>query len=277
MATMTRSWWGQRLIEALERFMDPGRLGRGRSYATNGKVLDWAIEPGRVRATVRGSVNAYFGVYKEPRYTVTITIPAIDAQRWATIIGVIGAQASHVTRLLMGEMPNDIETPFAAAGVHLLPHRQTPFKTACSCPDYANPCKHVAGLYYVLAAALDRDPFLMFALRGLTREELLVRLAATPLGAALAADLAEAKPAILADASLYPALVAEPLGPGPVAVAGWWEPAVYLSPEPAPVTPPGVPALTIKREGDFPAFWPREGSFLDTMEDLYGRVRKQLD
>jgi uncharacterized Zn finger protein len=263
-------------MEALERFTDPARLGRGRSYANNGKVLDWAIEPGRVRATVRGSVNPYFGVYKEPRYTITITIPPIDAARWGTIIQAIGGRADHVTRLLLGEMPDDIEGPFEACGVHLLPHRQTPFATKCSCPDWANPCKHVAGVYYVLAGALDRDPFLMFALRGLAREALLAKLAETPLGAALAAELAEEPAAPRAEVSLYPALVLEPLGAEPVPVAGWWEPSIYLPPEPAPVAAPGVAALTIKREGDYPAFWPREGSFVEVMEDLYGRVRKRL-
>lgn len=275
MARMTRTWWGERFIEAVERFTDAGRLGRGRSYANNGRILDWAIKEGEVVATVRGSVNPYFGVYKEPRYRTTIAPGVIDEARWATIVARIGSRASLVTRLLLGEMPDAIEEAFESAGVHLLPHASARPKTACSCPDYANPCKHVAGLYYVLAARLDRDPFLMFELRGLPRERLRAELLKTPLGAALASELASGPTPLVADPGLFPALEAEPL-PALVEPRSFWQPAARLDPEPPPVSAPTVAALTIKREGDYPPFWDRDGSFIDAMEDLYGRVRRKL-
>lgn len=275
MATTTRTWWGERFLAAIEAFTDPGRLSRGRAYATNGKILDWTIKPGVVEATVRGSVNPYFGVYKEPRYKVVVTLGAIDAGRWEAIANRIGARASLVTPLLMGEMPDGIEAPFEEAGVHLLPHRTTLPKTSCSCPDWANPCKHVAGLYYLLARSLDRDPFLMFELRGLTREALREALARTPLGAALASDLAAAPVPFVPDGSLFGAT---PMGPAPTAVdpREFWQGPGSLGAALSEIAPLAVPALTIKREGDFPAFWPREGSFIDVMEELYGRVRKSL-
>lgn len=275
MAHMTRTWWGERFIEAVERFTDAGRLGRGRSYANNGRILDWGLKNGEVVATVRGSVNPYFGVYKEPRYRTAIAPGVIDEARWSRIVARIGSRASLVTRLLLGEMPDDIEATFEAEGAHLLPHATARPKSTCSCPDYANPCKHVAGLYYVLAAQLDRDPFLLFELRGLPRERLRAELLATPLGAALAADL-EAEPVALApDPAHFPLLVPGPL-PAVVDPRAFWQPAARLEAEPPAVAAPTVAALTIKREGDFPPFWERSGSFIEVMEDFYGRVRRSL-
>jgi uncharacterized Zn finger protein len=275
MATMTRTWWGERFLEAVERFTDPGRLSRGRSYATNGRILEWRIEPGEVVATVRGSVNPYFGVYKEPRYRTVIRLGAIDPARWRSIVGRLGERASLVTPLLMGEMPEAIEAAFEQAGAHLLPHPKARPETSCSCPDYANPCKHVAGLYYVLAKALDRDPFLMFELRGLKREALRAELMQTPLGAALAADLEREAAPLAPDPGLFPAVPAEP-APATVDPRAFWQGAGQLGRELPAIGPPAVPALTIKREGDYPPFWTKEGSFIEAMEDLYGRVRKKL-
>ncbi len=68
MAQFSRTWWGQRFIEALEQFTDPARLGRGRSYARGGRILDYKLADGTVTAKVRGSINPYFGVYTEPIY-----------------------------------------------------------------------------------------------------------------------------------------------------------------------------------------------------------------
>lgn len=275
MATTSRTWWGARFLSAVEAFTDEGRLSRGRSYANNGKILDWKVSPGRVDATVRGSVNPYFGVYKEPRYKVVIALGAIEGARWQAIAGRIGARASLITQLLMGEMPDGIEGPFEEAGVHLLPHRATLPETSCSCPDWANPCKHVAGLYYLLAKLLDRDPFLMFELRGLSREALREALTHTPLGAALAKNLASAPAPIAPDAGLFPDTPA--LGaPAIVDPREFWQGAGQTGQALPAIAPLAVPALTIKREGDHPAFWPRESSFIEVMEELYGRVRKTL-
>ena len=70
MAQFSRTWWGQRFIQALEEFSDEARLGRGRGYARNGKVKEHEITNGKITAKVRGSVNPYFGVYKEPLYKI---------------------------------------------------------------------------------------------------------------------------------------------------------------------------------------------------------------
>src|SRR3989449_10928511 len=182
MARFSRTWWGQRFIAALEEFTDPARLGRGRSYASGGRILDYTLAHGTVTARVRGSINPYFGVYKEPIYRTTITIKAISAADCTKVVQQIASRADLVTKLLMNEMPDTIEDAFSALGLHLLPHSERDFETDCSCPDWANPCKHIAGVYYLLASALDRDPFLMFELRGLSRDALHSELVRTPLG-----------------------------------------------------------------------------------------------
>ena len=44
--------------------------------------------------------------------------------------------------------------------------------TACSCPDYANPCKHVAAVLLVLGEEIARRPLTLLELRGVGEEEL---------------------------------------------------------------------------------------------------------
>src|SRR5258708_30610711 len=106
MTKFSRTWWGQRFIAALEEFTDPGRLGRGRSYASNGRIVKYTIADGTVTATVRGSINPYFGVYKEPRYTTTIAIVPIRPIEWVKVIDRIAANAGFVAKLLMNYMPH---------------------------------------------------------------------------------------------------------------------------------------------------------------------------
>jgi uncharacterized Zn finger protein len=271
MAQFSRTWWGQRFLAALEQFTDAGRLGRGRSYARNGRILDYKLANGAVQARVRGSINPYFGVYEEPLYQTTIKITQISPPDWKRTIGRIGARADLVARLLQQEMPDRIEEVFAAEDLLLLPHSQRDFATSCSCPDYENPCKHIAGVYYLLAAALDRDPFLLFALRGLDRQKLQDELVKTPLGQILAAAL---EPDALPPApveSFYTRPTPEPATSLP-SHREFWIGAKRL---PAPPSPPQVrvPALLVKKQGDYPAFWHKDGSFIGVMEELYERVR----
>lgn len=187
MTTLGRTWWGQRFIAALEGFTDSGRLQRGRSYSGDSRVLAFAIADGLVTATVRGNVNPYYGVYKEPRYQTRIQMTQIPTKDWDQAIAYLGSRADLIAKLLLHEMPDGIDEAFAGLNLPLLPRSRKDFAlTACSCPDDYNPCKHIAGVYYRLAAQLDRDPFLLFELRGLSRTHLHQALATTPLGQALA-------------------------------------------------------------------------------------------
>ena len=273
MGQFSRTWWGQRFIEALEEFTDPARLGRGRSYASGGRISEYTLNKGTVTARVRGSINPYFGVYKEPIYKTSITIKAITSENWTKVIRQIASRADLVTKLLMNEMPDTIEDAFSSLGLHLLPHSERDFLTECSCPDYVNPCKHIAGVYYLLASALDNDPFLMFELRGLSRNDLHAELARSPLGKILVSALeAGEEPLIEPSTSFYTSPMKEPKA----VVAShkeFWTGAKRLPSQPAGASQPSVPALLIKKQGDYPLFWHKDVSFIGVMEELYDRVR----
>ena len=273
MSKFSRTWWGKKFIAVLEQFSDPGRLSRGRSYANNGKVKNFEIIGGIVTAQVRGSVNPYFGVYKEPLYITTIEFQAISAAKWAAAIALIASKASFISRLLLNEMPDNIEEEFALLGLNLLPRSRKDFDISCSCPDWGNPCKHIAGVYYLVAAELDRDPFLLFELRGLSRQDLHSELVKSPLGQALSAELqrfAQRDPQSVL--SYY----TRPLTVSPRTMTGlrdFWHGTKRLPPTIEPLPQTLVPGIPVKKQGEFPAFWHRENSFIEAMETLYKQVR----
>ncbi len=274
MAQFSRTWWGQRFIAALEQFTDPARLGRGRSYAHGGRILDYTLAYGTVTARVRGSINPYFGVYKEPIYETSITIKAITTIDWIKVIRRIASRADLVTKLLMNEMPDTIEDTFSELGLHLLPHNQRDFTTTCSCPDYANPCKHIAGVYYLLASALDHDPFLMFELRGLSREDLRAELAQTPLGQILESTMVATNVPIEPVESYFTRPTREPAaGAGVASHKAFWTGEKRLPAPPARTSQSAISAILIKKQGDYPQFWHKDISFISVMEELYERVR----
>ncbi len=172
-----QSWWAKRWIAVLETFGWGNRLTRGRSYARSGQVLNIEIEAGRVRAKVQGS--------RPTPYKVKIEIPPLKDEQWERAIDAMAQQAIFAAKLLAGEMPQNIEEAFVAAGVPLFPQSVRDIATDCSCPDVANPCKHIAAVYYLLGERFDEDPFLIFQLRGRTRDQIIDalrsrRAAATP-------------------------------------------------------------------------------------------------
>jgi uncharacterized Zn finger protein len=273
MAQQTRTWWGKRFIDALESFTDRARLGRGRSYANSRRIRSHTIATGTVTAKIEGNVNPYFGVYKTPIYNTTVQIAPISDDRWTRIIERIASKASLVSRLLINEMPEEIEDAFAALGSNLLPRSRKDFKTGCDCPDDANPCKHIAGLCYFMAARLDQDPFLLFELRGLSRKALKAELTKTPLGKALARALEgdELEPQPVEFYYTTPARVSVEQ----IDYHSFWHGEKRLPATLEPLPPPGLPAVLIRKAGDYPPFWKQKTSFIDVMSEFYERVRKQ--
>ncbi|MGK7917959.1 MAG: SWIM zinc finger family protein [Prochloraceae cyanobacterium] len=274
MAQFSRTWWGKRFIEALEAFTDSARLGRGRSYARNGKIKEYGISQGKITARVRGSVNPYFGVYKEPLYNTTIEIKRIAAADWSKAIAILGSKASWVSKLLMNEVPDNIEEAFTQLNLHLLPHSRQDFKTSCSCPDWSNPCKHIAGVYYLVASSLDQDPFLLFELRGIERSKLQLELAKSPLGKVLseAIETEEIPPEPVASYQTRPEKVPAHES---LSLKEFWLGAKRLPQTVEAASPASIPAIALKKAGDFPPFWPKDISFIEVMEELYQRVRSK--
>lgn len=272
MAAFSRTWWGKRFIEALEKFTDDARLGRGRGYARGGKILKYQIDDGKVTATVRGSINPYFGVYKEPKYQTSIEITRISRENWSKVINTISLKAGFVAKLLMNEMPDNIETVFSKLTLHLLPHNERDIRTECSCPDWANPCKHIAGVYYHVASELDNDPFLMFELRGLSRIDLQMELRKSPLGKLLSEELDKKEIPLEEVDTYYTEPTTEEIK-DQYSIKEFWRGEKILPQTIEPIPGSGVSSILIKKQGDCPAFWDKDNSFIEVMEQIYNKVR----
>lgn len=235
------TWWGKRWLAALERLSNEGRLQRGRSYARKGQVLDLTVTPGKVTASVQGS--------RPKPYSVSVGLATISPSERRKIGAALAANLRIAAALMAGEMSPEIEQAFAELGLPLFPQRVDELVTNCSCPDWSNPCKHVAAVYYLLAEEFDRDPFLLFRLRGIERQEIapLIDAAATAEAKASAADDSAA------------AL--------PTEIAAFWQGRSF-SGSTGDVTPPGSPAPLAKRLGGLP-FWRGDEDFLDALARAY--------
>jgi len=159
------SWWAQRWTDALHQIMDSGRLSRGRTYARRGQVLNIDEKDGTITARVQGS--------RRNPYKVSIQVKPLPDKTWENVLDVLADQAIFTAQLLAGEMPADIEEAFSAAGSSIFPTSSRQLVTDCSCPDWANPCKHIAAVYFLMGEAFDDDPFMLFRLRGRTQEQIL--------------------------------------------------------------------------------------------------------
>jgi uncharacterized Zn finger protein len=162
------TWWSKRWIHVLEYLGMGARLDRGRSYARRGQVISIDVQKNAVTAKVQGS--------RQKPYSIIIRLVSLSDKDWDKVIGVMASQAIFAAKLLSGEMPQNIEEAFGEAKVSLFPKSGKDLDTDCSCPDYANPCKHIAAVYYILAERFDADPFLIFKLRGRTKEEIIQAL-----------------------------------------------------------------------------------------------------
>ena len=164
--TFGQTWWGQAWLDALEGIAggSTGRLSRGRTYARQGRADDLTIQPGAVTGFVQGS---------EPDpYSVYLDIRRFRDDEWDAVFDAIAAKAGHAAALLDGELDPGVVEDAAAVEVELLP-RARDLRTACSCPDDVDPCKHSAAACYLVADALDADPFVLLLLRGRRRDEVL--------------------------------------------------------------------------------------------------------
>lgn len=270
---ISKTWWGQQFLAALENFTDSGRLARGRSYSSDHRIKTWALVSGVAKATMRGNINAYFGVYKEPTYHISVQMTPLSQTQWQQVINQLSHKASFISRLLLNDMPESIETAFKAANAHLLPLNYKDFIVNCDCPDYAVPCKHIAGVCYRLAQAFDQDPFLLFEMRGLSPQKLQEELLKSPLGKILAeAQQTTDQPLIPVDHFFTHPQPVEP--PKQVTLNQFWHGQKPLPKSLEAHQEALIPALIIKKGGDYPAFWGKQSSFINVMEDFYLRMRK---
>ncbi len=222
-----KNWWATRWIKALERLVDSGRLGRGRRYARAGQVISLEEVAGGVEAKVQGS--------RRTPYRVTIEVDPLSDRQWERVLDALADQALFSVQLLAGEMPADIEELFTAAGVSLFPDKKAQLRTHCSCPDSANPCKHVAAVHYILGEQFDEDPFLLFRLRGRSQDQLLAELRARRAGEA--------------EDDLEQEEVEEPALPLTETLADFWGANQPPGPVKTTIEPPAVNLPILKRLG----------------------------
>lgn len=159
--------WGRAWCAHIEAYRDyVNRLPRGRSYVRNGSVIHLAIAAGKIEARVAGSEI----------YEVTISIPALAAARWKSVVEQCAGRIDSVVQLLAGKLDAAVMARLCDATDGLFPGPRQ-LGMSCSCPDYATMCKHVAAVLYGVGNRLDRRPELLFTLRGVSHEELVVRAA----------------------------------------------------------------------------------------------------
>jgi len=252
-----QTWWASRWLIALERLVDPGRLSRGRSYARSGQVLNIDITSGKVTAQVQGS--------RPTPYKVKITIKPLSDAQWTSVADAMAAQAIFAAKLLAGEMPNEIEDAFATAKVSLFPLKSDDLVTSCSCPDYSNPCKHIAAVYYLLGEQFDGDPFLLFRLRGKSKSEIMELLRARR--SASEGEAASTKRSRVKKVEV----IEEPVISLDAEIDRFWVMAADLSDLRTTIERPPLDAAPIKRLGK-PGFWQGKEDFVAMMTVAYRGV-----
>ena len=157
------TFWGKAWCENLESYSDyESRLPRGRTYVRNGSVVDLQIERGQVRATVSGS----------ELYTIEIEIGVLPKKRWDAICRDCTGSIGSLVELLQGKLSKNVMERVCRAEDGLFPSPDE-IELRCSCPDWADMCKHVAAALYGVGARLDAKPDLLFELRGVDRSQLI--------------------------------------------------------------------------------------------------------
>ncbi len=241
-------WWSGLWIKALESFGWETRLRRGKNYALNGHVLKINVEPGIITALVQGT--------RPDPYQVEIHLHVIPLKEWRRIVYIMAQRASFTAKLLAGEMPQNIEKAFEQARAPLLPREEKDFVASCSCPDHVNPCKHIAAVHYIAADEFDHDPFMIFKLRGMSKENLLEALRERRGGGRFGAQEKSGQTALPADPELF-------WRTGPRLYEFW-----------VSIQPPEVETAVLKRLGK-PRFWREAATFEKIMSDVYRKTTEK--
>ena len=160
-----QEWWVIRWLELLDSYRFKKRLERARNYAREGHVLSIEFSGSEVLAKVQGT---------EPEpYQVSLSLDPFTDEDWSFILQSLSEKAIFSAQLLSGKMPDDIERVFTDNGLSVFPFRLSDVNSSCTCPDKANPCKHIGAIYYQLAERFSEDPFIIFQLRGRSKHQIL--------------------------------------------------------------------------------------------------------
>lgn len=163
--TFSTTRWGMQWIDALENIdRDTNRLQRGRRYANNESVKSISVDQTTIQAKVKGS--------RPSPYVVKIKLVQFDKNSKQQLKNLILENPSILSQLTLGKLPEELEMILKDNQIPLYPTKWKDIHAECSCPDYANPCKHIAAVYYLIAREIDKNPFLLFNLKGIETKEL---------------------------------------------------------------------------------------------------------
>ncbi len=250
-------WWSQKWVSILESISLSNRLQRGRNYARRGQVMDFKLRSGKVEAKVQGSVSR--------PYSIEIIIKPFNSEGWNRIIKKLSKEAFFAAKLLAGEVPRDIEDIFDAVGLSLFPQSSKDIETYCSCPDTANPCKHIAAVHYILAEEFDVNPFMLFKLRGMTKKEIILALRKERTAHATQMDTMESL-----ETSEKETKEKKKKDSISLPIKGFWD-APSLGSFSVMIKKPKIPLNVIKKRG-IPNFWDNKNEFYKIMGKIYNHI-----
>jgi uncharacterized Zn finger protein len=223
------TFWGKAWCDNLEAYSDyANRLPRGRTYIRNGSVVDLQISEGKITSCVSGS----------ELYKIEINIKPLPQRLWKAIQTECAGKIDSLIELLQGKLSSAVMQVVTRQQTGLFPSPKE-IGLDCSCPDWADLCKHVAATLYGVGARLDQKPELLFLLRGVDAADLISRASAAdivrPKGAGEPAAIAESELADVFGIDLDTSAAAKtPAAKAPVARRKARRPK---TPPPTPVKP----------------------------------------
>ena len=176
-------------------------------------------------------------------------------------------ERAPVTKLLLNEMPDTMRRPSPRWTASVAAQRPR-FHHHLLLSGLCKPCKHIAGVPCWPPAG--HGPFPALRAAGSLPGPVAGRTGTLAPRQILASELTPRDVPLTGSPSFY---TRPGLEPAPAtSLKEFWTGARRL-PTPEPSGRTVVPALQVKKQGDFPPFWPKDSSFIDVMEDLYERVR----
>lgn len=162
---IAKTFWGKAWCDNLERYSDfANRLPRGRTYVRNGSVVDLQITTGEIKALVSGS----------DIYTVAVRVAPVAKARWKSICKDCSGAIDSLVELLQGRFSKGVMERICRQKTGLFPS-PSEIKLSCTCPDWAEMCKHVAAVLYGIGARLDQQPELLFKLNQVDEKDLIAK------------------------------------------------------------------------------------------------------
>ena len=153
------TWWGKEWLASLTKIDNANRIPRGKTYANTGKVLDLTITENVISAKVKGHYAS--------SYRITITVPQVSANDMEKLMDLIMTKPNIMASLSNRILDPDLLDIASSLDISIFPRQWRDLEMNCNCPDFAVPCKHIAAVIYMMSMEIDRDPFVLFRMRGI--------------------------------------------------------------------------------------------------------------